>query len=171
MFNCRFSSTMIWFMVSQFVSPSERLPGVTRFRISDAARYELHTVWSCILGDGEGKSYAYYCRATLRTALQTPSIIQNIFDREYKSERKNGHNIAQRFKKEKRFTGQLKEDTNQYFENYERAANDFVLDHMQRFRYLHNILDGNARTYCCSSVQDKASGCNDYNEAKSVMEE
>lgn len=70
--------------------------------------------------------------------------------------------------KEEHFKGQRNEDIQEYTDNYERAANDYVLDAMRCFNYLENLFDGHAKMYQHSNVQDKASG---YTEGKRVKEE
>lgn len=57
--------------------------------------------------------------------------------KEYESERKIAHNVAQRFRKEDEYSGDLKEDKysgdlnedkQDYFENYESATRDIMLN-------------------------------------------
>lgn len=100
---------------------------------------------------------------------QQPAGTDNRFETKYESECEIEHNIAERFKKKERFTSQLREDTHEYYEHYESTAIDYVLEDMQRFKYLHNFFfHGNAKSYYQNIVQDKASR---YIEAKKNMKD
>ena len=77
------------------------------------------------------------------------------------------HNISQRFKKEDRFTGKIGEDINEYFENYELAAEDYSVSSTQKHRYLHNLFEEEAKRFYRSEVQTDSLS---YEDARLKME-
>lgn len=70
------------------------------------------------------------------------------------------HNVATRFKKEDRFSGDINEDIKEYLSGYEDVALDYNLTEAQKLAYLHNMLRGEAKIYYksiklnCRSFED-----------------
>ena len=62
------------------------------------------------------------------------------------------HNIASRFKREERYSGKIGENINEVIDNYCHAADDYNLNEDQKLRYFHNIFDGEAKRFYCTSI-------------------
>lgn len=78
-------------------------------------------------------------RSLKTTPLSKPKNIENRTPQDYESKRIIAHRIAQRFKKEEGYSGDLKEDILDFFEKYESAARDYMLDSVQQLRNLQNL--------------------------------
>lgn len=129
---------------------------------------------NCFLEDEDGKTYAFSIVDNLRNDTPTPSgqtcVITQMTDtsrNDNDSERKLAHSLSQRFKKEERFTGKLGENIEEYFDNYKTASEDYALTEQQKFRYLHNLFDEDAKRFYRTNVQYISLS---YNEARTKME-
>ena len=61
--------------------------------------------------------------------------------------------ISKRFEKGARFTGTNGDDINKYLDIYEIAAEDFNISSSQKYRYFHNLFEGEAKTFFLSNVK------------------
>lgn len=124
--------------------------------------------------DTSDKEYAFGCLENLRNPIQvsgstsqvvsTPS--RNNVNQNGEDERKIAHSIAQRFKRDERFTGKLGEDINEFLSNYNEAALDYNLSQSQKFRYVHNLFDGEAKRFFRDQVFPQ---CDNYPSAAAQM--
>ncbi len=80
-------------------------------------------------------------------------------------ERKTAHNMALRFKSDDKFSGKTGETIEEYFLNFETAAEDYNLNEDQKRKYLHNLFSAHARRYYNEYVLEGMS----YNYAKETM--
>ena len=80
-------------------------------------------------------------------------------------ERKLAHNMALRFKSDDKFSGKAGETIDEFFLNYETAAEDYNLNEEQKRKYLHNLFTGQARRHYNEYVLEGMS----YNYAKESL--
>ena len=81
-------------------------------------------------------------------------------------DRRVAHNMSQRFKhSDDKFSAQTGQKIEEFFTNYEIAANDYKLTEEQKLKFLHNLFGGQARRY----YTDQASLERTYIGAKCVM--
>lgn len=63
------------------------------------------------------------------------------------------HNISQRFQKEGKFSGKLRENLNECLANYDEACADYGLNEEQKLKFVHNLFDGEAKQFFRNYVQ------------------
>lgn len=78
------------------------------------------------------------------------------------------HNVAMRFREPtSKFSGAAGQTWSEYVSEYQSMARDYELSPDQRFRFLHNILAGDAKRFYLNNVQGHAAT---FSEAVSMVE-
>lgn len=103
--------------------------------------------------------------SSLGARNKTPFVIVPASENTSDQKREGTSIVAEKFRKEERFTGKMGQDIHENIATYNETANDYQHGDNQKLRYFHNLLDCDGERFY-RTIQDS---CETYRQASANM--